>query len=84
MWISGKIHLKQSTESIFVKITGVNCDYGLADLEKAKEPRKEQMSSFLFVDTDAPISKVISQIWSFLKKIQEIIDETLFTNLETA
>ena len=36
------IHLKQSTESIFVKTIGVNCDYRLADLEKAKEPHKEQ------------------------------------------
>ena len=26
-----KIHLKQSTESIFVKTTCVNCDYGLVD-----------------------------------------------------
>jgi len=27
----GKIHLTQSTESIFVKTTCVNCDYGLVD-----------------------------------------------------
>lgn len=39
---AGKIHLKQSTEPIFVKTTGVNCDYKLADLEKAKKSRKEQ------------------------------------------
>ena len=37
-----KIHLKQSTGSIFVKTTGVNCDYRRVDLEKAIEPHKEQ------------------------------------------
>ena len=39
---AGKIHLKTSIEPISVKMTCVNCDYGLVDLEKAIEPHKEQ------------------------------------------